>query len=129
MSTAQRPVTEPDDAEVVQVEDGADYTAKVVVEGPVRTVELPSKSGGMFTVPAVDGNGQRLLGRDPRRKQATIVALAQDVRVGGSQAQASLAGARWPANVPLVYSGKDEVWAAAVTATTDVSVIVENWAD
>lgn len=125
---------QPDDAEVVQAEDGHGtemVRVPVVIDGPVRTVNLPAKSGGMFTVSGVDNNGTRLVSHDPRRRQVTIISTA-DIMIGGNQSQANLKGARIPANVAFVYHGLDELWGASVAvppATADVSVIVENWAD
>lgn len=116
---------EPDD---VLQETGYDVKAvPVCVEEPVRTQELPARSGACYQA-QVDTTGARILGRDPRRKSATIIGISQDLRLGTTQANA-LAGARIPAVVPFVISHIDEVWAATLTGTTEVSVITEQWAD
>jgi len=38
------------------------------------------------------------------------------------------AGGVWPQSVPFVYSSSDELWVAGVSATVEVTVVVENWA-
>lgn len=123
--------TEPTTADVVQEEDPAGLArVPVTVEGPVRVVDLPAKAGGLFTVAGVgQAVGVRILSEDPRRKHATVLATDQNVRYGASQAAAENGGALWPANIPLVWSAKSELWATAVTSTTAISVVVEQWAD
>jgi len=97
------------------------------IEDPVRSQDLPARSGPCYTA-QVDTAGQKILGRDPRRSRATVIALTQDIRLGTTQANAR-AGAMIPAVVPFVLGAMDEYWAAAVTGTTEVSVITEQWAD
>lgn len=118
---------EPED--ILQETDGA-YDIKAVpvcVEDSVRVQELPARSGACYST-VVDTTGGRILGRDPRRKSATILAITEDVRLGTTQANA-INGARVPAVVPFVISHIDEVWAASVQNTTEVSIITEQWAD
>lgn len=120
--------TDQDPADVLQ--ETEDYDVKAVpvcIDEPVRTQELPARSGACYQA-QVDTTGLRILGRDPRRKSATIIAISQDLRLGTTQANA-LNGARIPAVVPFVISHIDEVWAATLTGTTEVSVITEQWAD
>lgn len=106
----------------------------VVVEGTVRMQELPSPVVVVAQVFCDSSGGtiaaQRVLGEDPRRKKATIVATDQSVRIGTSQKQTQSPDtcAIWPKNVPVEISGKTEIWVAADTATTRVSVIAEQWA-
>lgn len=106
----------------------------VVVQGAVRVQELPSPVVVVVQVfcDSTGGNivPQRVLGEDPRRKQATLVATDQNVRIGTSQKQVMSADtcAIWPKNVPIEITGKSEIWVAADTATTRVSVIAEQWA-
>lgn len=102
-------------------------TLPVVVEGTARTQEVPARSGPCYTA-EVGTTAEKILGRDPRRKSATIIAISQDVRIGTTQASAQ-SGARIPAVVPFVLGAMDEYWAAAVTGTTDISIITEQWAD
>lgn len=116
------------------VQADADETAAVpplpvTTVDPVQTRELPAKHTAYFTVGSVGtAAGVRLVPHDPRRKSVTVLALDQDVVLGGTQA-AALSGAQWPANVPFVSTSVGEMWATSVTATTDVSVIAEYWTD
>ncbi|NUT27684.1 MAG: hypothetical protein HOV84_17470 [Streptomyces sp.] len=123
------PEFDQEPGDILQEQDVYAKAIPVCLDEPVRTQELPSRAGACYTVGAVNATaGQRILGRDPRRKSATIIALAQDIRIGTTQANA-LAGARIPAVVPFVIATTDEYWAASVTSTTDISVITEQWAD
>jgi len=120
----------PDVAEVHQGETGApDRAIPVDVVNPVRVDELPARTGGIFSR-QVPTNGHRLLNGDPRRKVATIIPISGDLRIGDTQAGAlnDGAGAVIPQSVPFLYSCSDELWAAGVVATVEVSVIVEQWA-
>lgn len=121
---------EPDNAEVLQDEDYDPHTVPVCISEPVRTVELPSKFAGMRTVSNVTSTtAQKLLGKDPQRKSATILPIGADILLGSSANVALSSGGRWTAAVPLYVTGMDELWAAAVSTTTTVTVIVERWAD
>lgn len=126
----------PDPDEIVQTEDP--YSAAppigVMVCGPVETREVPAAAyPGYRTESAVDAIvGRRALTLEPRRKYATITAMTQDIWISTSQGGV-LAGAggamRWPAVVPYVVGHMHEVWVAAVTGTTDVSVETVNWSE
>lgn len=123
------PQIEPDRSELLQ-EEYDTPAIPVCIKDPVRTTELPSRFAGMRTVPQVtSGAPVQLLFKDYRRKSATINALNANIILGGTQSQADLGGATWPANVPLVVTSYEEVWAKAVSTTTDISVIIESWAD
>lgn len=121
---------EPSDDELLQVEEEM-KAVKVCIDTPVNARELPSKFAGMSTVRGVSSTVPvQLLFKDFRRKSATINALSANIVIGGSQAQAlSPNGATWPANVPLVITSYEEVWVSAVSTSTDISVIIESWAD
>lgn len=124
-------IIEPSDGELLQEEYEKPETVCVRIEGPTQTRELPAKFAGMGTVRGVtSGPAVQLLWKDYRRKTATINALSGNIILGSSQAQASASsGAVWPANVPLVVTSYEEVWVSAVSTTTDISVILESWAD
>ncbi len=100
----------------------------VCIDDPVRTQELPARSGAFYTVGSVGTGDAKNLARDPRRKHATVIGLTEDILLGSTQANARQ-GARVPAVVPFVITAIDEVWAASAEATTDISVITEQWAD
>lgn len=106
----------------------------VKVCAPVQTRELPALAPpGYLTAQAVGAAvGVRLLAMEPRRKHATIIAQDQDVWISSSQAgaQAGAAGAmRVPAVVPFVIDHVHEVWACAVTGTTDIGIQTVNWSE
>lgn len=124
----------PDPEDIVQAEEEAYDTKPVAVSvcGPVETREVPAAGyPGYFTASAVGATvGVRLLGMEPRRKHATLIAQDQDIWISSSQAgaQSGAGGAmRIPAVVPYVIDHLHEVWACAVTGTTDVSVATVNW--
>lgn len=122
------PEFDQEPGDILQEQDVYARAIPVCLDDPVRTQELPARAGACYTSGPVDINGQKILGRDPRRKSATIIGLTQDILIGTTQANAR-AGARIPAVVPFVISTTDEYWAASVTGTTDISVITEQWAD
>jgi hypothetical protein len=127
-------VTPPPD-EVVQAEEEPYATRPVAVAvcGPVETRELPAvRSGYKTEVQVGTALGVKLLPFEPRRKEAFIIALDQDVWISGSQAgaQSGAAGAmRIPAVVPWRVGHLDEVWACAVTGTTDIGVQSDYWSE
>lgn len=119
--------------EIVQCEPPAAGTpVPVVVQGPVETREVPAAGpAGYLTATAVGAAiGVKVLGLEPRRKSATIMALSQDIWISTTQAgaQAGAGGAmRWPSLVPKVIDHINEVWVCAVSGTTDVSVETVKW--
>jgi hypothetical protein len=129
----------PDPEDVVQAEDvgiGHEYEVRpvaVTVCGPTQTREVPAVRAGYRTEQAVGtAVAVKLLPFEPRRKEAYIVALSQDMWISGSQAgaQAGAAGAlRVPAVVPWRIGNLDEVWACAVSGTTDIGVQADYWSE
>jgi hypothetical protein len=122
----------PDFAELVDAEAPpvAMQAIPVAVPGAVRTQELASTYGGLATLSAVGyQTAVRVLTADPRRRNATVLALSQNIRFGRTQAQANLAGAVWLSQVPLVVHARDELWVSCATSgqSTDVSLVVERW--
>lgn len=124
-----------DAEDVVQAEEVYDPTRpiNVTVCGPTEVRELPAvRSGYRTETGAGTAVGVRLLGFEPKRKGAVIIALTQDIYISNSQAGAQSAGsgaARIPALVPFPVSHLDEVWACAVSGATDISVITEYWTE
>lgn len=127
----------PDIDEIYQAEEHALPLTPipVTIEGPVRSQDLPSKTM-VVTQLFLDSTGgfiqpQRLLGDDPRRKIARLVASDQKIRIGTSQKQVMNADtcAIWPVGVVLPITATTEVWVAADTLTTRISCIAEQWAD
>lgn len=125
----------PGPEEIVQAEEPYDPTRPINVQlcGPAETRELPAVRAGYKTEQGVGAAvAVKLLPFEPRRKQALLCALSQDVYLSGTQAGA-MAGAsgaiRIPAVVPWPINNLDEVWVMAVTGTTDISVQAEYWSE
>lgn len=126
-------IPEPD--EIVQAEDcGCELTTiPVKVKQVVETREMPGIRAGYKTESDVSSTvAVRLLSLEPRRKSAVIMASDQDIWISSSQAGAQ-AGAsssfRISAVVPFTIDHMDEVWACAVTGTTDISVMSTIWSE
>lgn len=123
-----------DPEEIVQAEeDTSAAPVTVAVCGPVETRELPARQVGYKTEQSVGAAvAVRLLPFEPRRKGALICATAQDIWLSGTQAgaMAGAAGAiRVPAVVPWAVDHLEEVWACAVTGTTDIGVQSSYWSE
>jgi len=126
------PELQPDLEDVLQVEEpeGRETAVKVDVTGPVRTQALPRKGGATLTKTiGTLPNPLQVLRADRRRAQSVLIgAAAFLVAYGDANAQDASTMALWPANVPLVVSAGVDVWVAASTGTTTVSVVTELWA-
>lgn len=127
--------TDADPADIVQAEESYDPTRpiNVAVCGPTEVRELPAVRAGYKTDQAVSATlAIKLLPFEPRRKSAVLIALTQDMFISGTQAGA-MSGAsgalRVPALVPWPISNLDEVWACAVTGTTDIGCQAEYWSE
>lgn len=124
-----------DAEDIVQAEEPYDPTRPINVQvcGPTETRELPAVRAGYRTEVAVGtAVAVKLLPFEPRRKSAVILALSQDIYISGSQAGAqtgSSSAARIPAVVPFAVGHLDEVWACAVSSTTDISILAEYWSE
>jgi hypothetical protein len=122
---------QPDLPEVLQIEGayGTEPPVNVKVVGPVRTQDMPLKSGATFTK-TVSTTPIKLLFSDHRRARATIISVGQNMLVAFSSASSQDASrmALWPANVPFTHVGDTELWVASVTATSSISVLTGLWA-
>ncbi|MFJ2307658.1 hypothetical protein [Streptomyces sp. NPDC087787] len=124
--------SDPD--EIVQHEypPEPDRPIGVTVRGPVETRELPARGVGYRTEQNVGQVAVRLLPLEARRKGALICAVGQDIWLAQSQAgaMAGAAGAiRIPAVLPWPVDHLGEVWACAVSGTTDISVQSSYWSE
>lgn len=125
---------EPDVPEVLQTEAPDQLTAVPVcveeVRTPVRIQALPRK-GGSTRTRTVDTTAERLLTADHRRASAVLMATDQNLLIAFSEAAAQDASSMsvWPKLVPFTVSATVEVWVAAATATTPVSITTERWAE
>jgi hypothetical protein len=112
----------------LQQRDAIPVAVPVRPDGPVETHELPSRSAPAFAVVLGPGLSNVLSGLDRKRKRATLLA---DGPWRYSHSRSS-PGVYWPADVPLMISHGDAVWAAehsSAEGTVTLSVIVEVWAD
>ncbi|NUR38810.1 MAG: hypothetical protein HOV73_01820 [Streptomyces sp.] len=127
--------TTPEPSEIVQAEEPYDPARPIPVAlcGPAEVRELPAVRAGYKTEQGVGtAIAVKLLPFEPRRKEAYICALSQDIYISGTQAgaQSGAAGAmRIPAVVPWRIGHLDEVWACAVTSTTDIGVSCDYWSE
>lgn len=125
----------PDPEEIVQAEEEEYPTRPIAVSvcGPTQVRELPAVRAGYKTEQDVGTSvAVKLLAFEPRRKEAYIVALDQDIYISGTQAgaQSGAAGAmRIPAVVPWRIGHLDEVWACAVSGTTGIGVQSDYWSE
>lgn len=103
----------------------------VVVEGPARIQQLPTRSAGWRTYDLVPDAGQKVLEADPRRRRAVLQASGDSIMLGGSQA-GSRAGAQFTDGVLIEITSCDEVWARTVSVPAvacTLAVMNEQWAD
>jgi hypothetical protein len=127
------PELQPDELEVLQAEQlGPAPMVRVDVghvSVPVRVQDLPHKSGATFNK-TVGTTPVRLLSSDHRRAVARVMSVGQNVYIGFSNAmsQDTSRMVLWPANSVFTMNHDGELWVAAATATTTVSVAVESWA-
>jgi hypothetical protein len=124
---------QPDVGEVLQEEPyQMPVTGEVSVCGPVRTQELPRKSGATKTRTVTDTAYVQLLDSDPRRGFMTVMSMDREIYFGFSEAamQATTAMSVWPKAVPLVLPVAAELWVQCAESgqTTRVSVTTGLWA-
>jgi len=130
--SAGDPDLQPDNDDVLQVEDPAGYEPEVNVKvcNPVRVQLLPRKAGATFTkTVAAMPTPTHLLRPNPRRASVTVISDAE-ILIALSRASAADASmmALWPAGVPFTSSAATDLLVAAETGTAVVSVIEELWA-
>lgn len=126
----------PDPAEVVQVEQPRYDAAPIDVQvcGPTNVRELPANGYPGYKTERAVGTAVavKLMAMEPRRKYAVITATDQDIWISSSQAgaQAGASGSkRIAAVVPYVIGHVHEIWACAVTGSTDIGVESVNWSE
>lgn len=131
MTDAMEPTfSTPTEDDVLQADEEPMSSVPVTVENVVRTDEMPTRSGGFYTIALSTSDAQQVLKRDTRRRSALLLTLNSDFYVGNMRGDVlnNSGSARWPAGTPLVLTTADEVWCAAASNTDTMTVIVENWA-
>lgn len=139
--SAGLPDLQPDELAALQAEEiGPEPSVRTTVdriETPVKTQDLPRKAGSTntYSVNVLGANGgvspaKRILSAQARRASARIISVGQNMLVAFSanSAQQASSMALWPANLVLQVTTETEVWVAAATGNTSVSVITEFWA-
>ena len=113
----------PDLDEVQQREHYAVQAVPVCVEGVTAVVLAPARSGSVL-LEHLTTDLVRVLHTDPKRAAATFIgadAWTMGNKAGGTQCPI-------PADVPVRVQHCAEVWAAAATGTTTLTIITEVWA-
>lgn len=124
---------QPDTGEVLQEEPyQMAVTGEVAVCGPVRTQELPRKSGATKTKVVSDTQYVQLLENDARRGFMLVMSMDAELLFAFSEAsmQAAPAMSVWPKGVPLTLPVAAELWVQCGESgkTTRVSVTTGLWA-
>lgn len=101
----------------------------VSIEGPVQVQLIGSRVASMRTI-TVTANADQVLGKDLRRRRAVIITNDAEIYVGLDMQQTNNEDAfLLPVDTPMEITHTDEVWAATVSATSKISVLVEQWAN
>jgi hypothetical protein len=121
-------IEDPPAPPLEDVQQREDYTPTVPVKvaGPVRTQDLPARSGPAYTVPLDSASSPvRALYADLRRSRAVLVCASawQYRRNKGSEA------CPIPANAMLVVTHGDEAYASIGSSTATLTVITEYYAE
>lgn len=103
----------------------------VRIEGPVRTQALPPKGAGGKTWPAVGTKPIQILTPDPYRSSATLMSFDQTMIIAFRRADSTddVMVTYWPKLVPFTMRARTDVWVAAATGTTMLSLYQERWAE
>jgi hypothetical protein len=127
---------QPTTPEVLQSEEAPEGDYPIVAVSlvkssvPVRTQELPHKGGATFTNGAVTTTPIRILRADKRRALATLMSIGGNMRIAFNNASAQDPSRMqlWPQNVAYYVGHDTDVYVAADTVNTAVSVSTELWA-
>lgn len=124
---------DPDTDTVLQVEE--EYTITTIpvrvtgVESPVRTQQLPCKSGGTRTR-EIGAVPQQILSADPHRAYVMLCAFDHDFYVAFSSeaAQDLSTMSRLPKLVPVTLSVVSDVYVRTYSDLSDLSITTARWA-
>lgn len=121
---------QPDIGAVLQLEEMTSIPVQVKgIDSPVRTQALPRKGGSTRTI-TLGTTPIRILRANHLRGNVKLMSIGQAFLFcfnEGSAADPSTMAA-WPAGTPYQCDATIELWVASATATTQLSVITENWA-
>lgn len=122
---------QPDELEALQAEPptGPEPAVRVIIDGPIRTQDLPRKSAASRTR-TLTTTVQKILSADHRRASARIISIGQPILIAFNSASASdpsTCGV-WPANLAFVLTADSELWVGSQTGTTSLSIFTEFWA-
>jgi hypothetical protein len=102
-------------------------TFPVTVEGPVQSQALPTR-GGATIQRKVTTVADHILNEDPRRSRVLLISKDDDMYVAfDQQSVQSGVAAIWPKLVPLTITCTSGIWVAAVTTTSVISAVPEQW--
>jgi hypothetical protein len=122
---------QPDELEVLQAEPpiGPQPAVHVIVDGPVRTQDLPRKQGATRSR-VIGTTPQKYFAADHRRASVRGVSIGQNVLIAHNAASAADPStmALWPVNTPFLITSDSEIWFASASGTTTISTITEYWA-
>lgn len=126
---------QPDDLEALQAETDDSHAPAARVEivgidGPVRTQDLPRKAASSRTRSGITTTPVRVLAADHRRAIARVMSVGANMLIAFSAASAQDPSTMslWPQNVSYTLTADTELWVAAATGTTTISVSCEFWA-
>lgn len=122
--TTEQPEAMPEVEDLQQENDLRNVVVPVRVADPVLTHELPSRVGVIQVAP-LSTSAVKVLYSDLKRKKAQLVCASAFLIARNKSGEFAL----WPANVPLVLTTSDELWAKVSSSTADLTVVSEVWAD
>ena len=120
----------PDLDGLQQLDDGG-LRVPVRLDQVVPVHMLPSRCGAhrSYAANESDAAPTLLLGKDLRRRRATIISIDAPIWVGAADDVTTGNAAVWPAGGPLVIEHTDQVYARPTVGSSLISVIPEQWAD
>lgn len=125
------PLVEGDEQPDVSELQGREPERFVVVpvrhQGPVRTQELPARTGAVRSLLVTSGDPVQVAKEDLTRSRLVLISQDEPIYVAYGRDQVSAGLGWWPALEPLEIRTVCEVWIAAVGTDAYVSVRYENW--